>query len=279
MGMDMFHDFINNRYGRIDRSTVTEFPAGRYLTRGIALKIALSGIEDYTFNGMQRGIKPGEALLMDEGVPFETYAHYASPQVGMCIDIPRDTLRNAYREFAPLAPQQPLEFPQGFYALQGYSLAPQLSQFQAIVDSLDWAQGHEQIFMMARYIAGFIYRLRNERAKLPVTKASTASHLFDRLQIARSYLHDTFRAPFSLGEVASAAALSEYHLARLFKHCFGTTVFGYHESLKMAYAREQLLLQRQSIFDLSLSLGYEDSSYFIRRFKKHFGVTPGKYAG
>ncbi|MEO1448797.1 MAG: AraC family transcriptional regulator [Bacteroidota bacterium] len=278
--MAMFHDFINNRFGRVDRSVVAEFPGGKYATKGVALKIAIDGLEDYQFNGVEKAIKPGEALLMDEGQPFHAYAHYATPQTGICIDVPQVTLRSAYQDFALLGPDQKLDFPQGFFSLAGYPLMQFLNRFQHEVDQLDWeGEGHEFMFMLAQQIARFIFQLRGERAKLPVIKASTARYLYERLHIARGFLHDTRQAPFSLEAVARVSALSEFHLARLFKQCFGQTVFSYHEQLKMAQARELLSQGQEPIVDVAIALGYTDTSYFIRRFKKHFGTTPGKFAG
>ena len=145
---------------------------------------------------------------------------------------------------------------------------------------MDWEGGaYEQVYFLADHLAKFIHLIRGERGKIPVTKPATADHLFRRLQVAKTYLHDTWQAPFSLAEVAQVAALSEYHLSRLFKACFGQTIFSYHESLKMERAREMVLTRQTPIYELSYALGYEDTSYFIRRFKKHYGVSPGKLAG
>jgi AraC-like DNA-binding protein len=40
---------------------------------------------------------------------------------------------------------------------------------------------------------------------------------------------------------------------------------------------QHVLLKKESIADTSFEAGFFDQSHFTRLFKKHVGVTPGKY--
>ncbi len=71
--------------------------------------------------------------------------------------------------------------------------------------------------------------------------------------------------------------LSKSHFYRLFKKYTGTTPLGFITSLRMTAAADYLTLYNFKINEISKKLGFEDSLYFSRAFKKVFGMSPKKY--
>jgi two-component system response regulator YesN len=65
------------------------------------------------------------------------------------------------------------------------------------------------------------------------------------------------------------------HLSRLFKREMGIPFSAYVLDKKMERAKQMLLAQHK-IGDVADSLGFTDSSHFIRVFRKYWGMTPGK---
>ena len=67
---------------------------------------------------------------------------------------------------------------------------------------------------------------------------------------------------------------SPAHISRTFKKYMKVTPTGYINSLRIDHARKALKHTRQSILDISYSLGFESVSYFYRVFHRLTGMTP-----
>ena len=87
-------------------------------------------------------------------------------------------------------------------------------------------------------------------------------------------IHD---CQLSLSAVAEALGVSQSHLSRIFKNEAGLTFVDYVTSLKLEYCRDLLLSTDLKIEDISSTMGYSTSQYFISRFKKKYGFTPNEY--
>lgn len=74
----------------------------------------------------------------------------------------------------------------------------------------------------------------------------------------------------------SAFDLSYHQLNLLFKRQTGLTLKQHHQSVRMQNAAF-LLADGKTIHETARVCGYDDYYFFIKCFKKAFGVTPGKY--
>jgi AraC family cel operon transcriptional repressor len=70
---------------------------------------------------------------------------------------------------------------------------------------------------------------------------------------------------------------SHHHLCREFKKYFQMTPTDYVVSLRLNYASNMLAYSSQSVTDIAMDLNFHNLSYFHQRFKKQFGVSPGKF--
>ena len=274
--MPPLHTFIHDVNGKIDRSQLLQFD-GKFRTKGIGLKITLSGHTHYEIGGNHYSVQPGEAFLMDMYTDFHGFVEGNTLQQGICIDISPDLIQQTRCHFDQSVPSHD-EIPLMICSLRHYHLLKEVQIFHQSLYQLDWEHdGTEILFHWATQLGKLIGKLKGEQARLNVKKRATRQEIFRRLQIALAFLHDNVKGKFSLDHLALHTGMSSYHLARNFKSCFGQTLFQYQESLKMAYAVEKLQQARQmTVAELALELGYEEPSYFIRRFKRHFGHTPGK---
>ncbi|MCR5784449.1 MAG: AraC family transcriptional regulator [Eubacterium sp.] len=81
----------------------------------------------------------------------------------------------------------------------------------------------------------------------------------------------------SLQEMAEALNSSESALSRQIKSIFG---MGYKELLlKKRFERAEMLLKETnlSIVDIAVAVGYENTSFFYRRFRDMYGMSPKDY--
>ncbi len=80
----------------------------------------------------------------------------------------------------------------------------------------------------------------------------------------------------SLTELAAEAGVHPGHLARAFRQRFGVTVCQYSRSLRLEWAASQLAGEAP-LAEVALEAGFADQSHFTREFRRHFGMTPGRY--
>ena len=96
------------------------------------------------------------------------------------------------------------------------------------------------------------------------------------IETAKAYLMDTVYSPASLEQTAEHAAMSKFHLSRLFKQVVGVSPSVFQMSLRVGEAK-RLLRQREPLAHVAFDLGFADQAHFTRTFKRFVGVTPGQY--
>lgn len=103
---------------------------------------------------------------------------------------------------------------------------------------------------------------------------SRAGPVDRRLRRAIEFMHDNYSREIDLEEIASAAYLSEFHFARMFKQITGVTPHYYLANLRLERARKLLLETALPISEIAAMVGYQSQSHFTRLFRSAAGVTP-----
>ncbi|WP_088186122.1 AraC family transcriptional regulator [Desulfosporosinus sp. FKA] len=91
-----------------------------------------------------------------------------------------------------------------------------------------------------------------------------------------TYIMENCKNNISLHELAVYAGMSKFHFSRVFKKEVGISPYDYQIQSKLKLARD-LLLNKQSVADVAMELGFTDQSHFTRFFKKNTGVTPAQF--
>ncbi|TBL74558.1 response regulator [Paenibacillus thalictri] len=92
------------------------------------------------------------------------------------------------------------------------------------------------------------------------------------------YVEQSLREELTLAHIAARVHLSPNYLAHLFKKETGTTLNDYVTSVRMEEAK-RLLREEPGLLVLELAerVGYADSKYFTRLFKREVGINPSEY--
>ncbi len=111
-------------------------------------------------------------------------------------------------------------------------------------------------------------------------------HLIEEIQglkekIIFTKIHDSINknvfADISLEYIAQEVGMSPQYLSKIFKEEIGMNFIDYVTGKRIAYAKELLENKDKSIREIAVEVGYSDSSYFTRIFKKIVGLTPKEY--
>lgn len=95
----------------------------------------------------------------------------------------------------------------------------------------------------------------------------------------RLFLESNFSDPdVSVQSVATRLGLTPNYLSLVFKKATGITFTEYLTTLRVAAAQELLRDPKRRPADVASAVGYPDTSYFGRVFKKHTGFTPSQFA-
>ena len=91
-------------------------------------------------------------------------------------------------------------------------------------------------------------------------------------------IHEHCREGITLSSLCKTFRLSPQYLMRLFRKHLNTTVTQYITVLRMSHALELLRQPGFRVCDVADMLGYQNTYYFCRLFKRQFGMTPTEYA-
>lgn len=97
------------------------------------------------------------------------------------------------------------------------------------------------------------------------------------VRIAVDYINQNCHKDISLVEVAEFVYLSPMYFGRVFKQYLGESFTDYIIKTRINRAIEMLCKHNMKVFQVGEAIGYTNSKYFIRLFKKHTGFTPNEF--
>ncbi|WP_026701777.1 helix-turn-helix domain-containing protein [Salibacterium aidingense] len=92
-----------------------------------------------------------------------------------------------------------------------------------------------------------------------------------------TYIHAHLDEPLELSWLASQAAYSPYHFARIFKSRTGLPPLYYVSSLRLQKAKELLLRTDLNIRDIGMEIGQQSLGTFTTRFTNKVGLSPSQF--
>jgi signal transduction histidine kinase/AraC-like DNA-binding protein len=94
---------------------------------------------------------------------------------------------------------------------------------------------------------------------------------------AMAYIHQHYAEPISRADLARHVALSEDYLTACFRKELGVTPIAYLNRYRVQQARQLLTDTSKSVTEIALEVGFSDSGYFSRVFRREVGLSPDAY--
>ena len=101
----------------------------------------------------------------------------------------------------------------------------------------------------------------------------------ERIARLTEYIASHIDEQITVAMLADRVCLTESHLVKAFRKDLGITPLQYIIKRKIQYAQSLLLRTDMNVGEIARAVGMNDSSYFIRLFKKNIGFTPQDYRG
>ena len=93
----------------------------------------------------------------------------------------------------------------------------------------------------------------------------------------KEYVESNYMYDISMQEAAIAMGYSDAYFSKLFKQYFNQNFTAYLTEYRIKKAKQLLSETNESIKDISKMVGYTDSNYFAKIFKRIVGEIPSKY--
>ncbi len=136
-------------------------------------------------------------------------------------------------------------------------------------------------FSESKAIELFSMQLRRWEAEIMTTPAKAKGQLrpedYEKIIMARNLLvADLINAP-TIEVLSRKSGVNRQKLKQGFKKLFGTTINDYLRNERLRLAKQLLGSGNSVVREVAANVGYENPSYFARRFKEKYGVYPNEY--
>uniref|UniRef100_UPI0031331934 helix-turn-helix transcriptional regulator n=2 Tax=Levilactobacillus sp. HBUAS70063 TaxID=3109359 RepID=UPI0031331934 len=91
------------------------------------------------------------------------------------------------------------------------------------------------------------------------------------------FIHENYSRKFAVEDMASNAQISRTACFRIFQSVFDKTPNEFLNDYRMSMALSFLKDTSQPLTEISLNCGFQSASYFGKKFKSSFGMTPKQY--
>ncbi len=102
-------------------------------------------------------------------------------------------------------------------------------------------------------------------------------HRRNLINRATSFIHDHYREPLTLRDIADWLGISQVYLCKLFSEELGMGTIQFLRKTRIEQACLLLLSTNMRINDISDAVGFADSKSFFSAFKSQMGITPTQY--
>lgn len=137
-------------------------------------------------------------------------------------------------------------------------------------------EGHIEILkLLLCELLVTVYRAFKER-KTGSDKCRNAKYAF--LKDAINYLEENYSRKLSIGEISRKAFMSKSYFSSMFREATGMSIIEYLQRLRVENACRYLLeAPWETITEIAYKMGYEDSKFFNKVFKRITGLSAVEY--
>ena len=242
----------------------------------LSLKWIPNGAARYRTEGRSFALRADTQLLLNRGQPYaldmrepsESFVVFFDRKLADAAWASHTSTADAFPEVPSVAGLPPLPLQATLTRLRD-----EARQAEPSGDALG-----ELALALLGDVASLAHQRRAMLSSLPSLRRTTREELLRRIARAETYLVETHAAA-TLDGAACAAALSSFHLIRVFRAVHGATPLAWAAGRRLETARDCLAMTGDAIEEIARRAGYESRTAFDRAFVRRFGDTPGAVRG
>jgi AraC family transcriptional regulator len=150
---------------------------------------------------------------------------------------------------------------------------------QLLIDRLIrvYTEGHPSRDVFVNFmLQELIIRLLQSKARnLLLREQAGPGH--ERLRHVTAYIAQHLQEDLTVDDLSEQACMSKPHFFRCFKNTFGITPVEYINARRIELARELLATTDRPLTDICYQIGFNNTSYFSRLFKRYERLSPSAY--
>jgi AraC-like DNA-binding protein len=123
----------------------------------------------------------------------------------------------------------------------------------------------DMLFEKGLYHENKAYKRKNE-----IDSNDTTRHVIE-------LIHSKYNTQITLDKIANSVQVSKFHLCKLFKSTTGTTINTYLNNYRISQSTQLLKDTKKNVTEIAYDVGFNNPSYFIKKFKEIKGITPNQY--
>lgn len=104
-----------------------------------------------------------------------------------------------------------------------------------------------------------------------------SNKLTEAVKQAIMYIQDNYTDEITTGSLSEYVHYNEYYFMRVFKKYTGRTIVEFLTEYRLEKSKELLKNEDLTVEDVAYRVGFSSNSYFIRKFRDMFKVTPGEF--
>ena len=250
------------------------FPPHRH--NFVEMMIVLAGSITHRIEGDEVTLRPGDILFLNKHITH-SIAPSGEGDIGVNIIMSDDFVDSVAATlggsvFASLIKENGRADGGGMYLHFSVGESRSISN---LVENLliELTAENPEMYPMSRTAALLLYYLSREESALLGRGGVPTTGETRRMMEISSYIKENYRTG-SLSELSGRLYLSPPYLSRLTSEYFGKSFKELLLDERMARAKELLMGTDMPVGDVIRAVGYENESYFHRRFRETFGTTP-----
>ncbi len=152
-----------------------------------------------------------------------------------------------------------------------------IKHIDSIIDAMSTPKTGYEFNVIGNVLLAFYKIIDNKLFSLSPTKFFENEKTVKKLKNVLSFIRENFSSEISLQDMADVAGFTTKYFCQYFKNFTGKTPIDYLISFRIEWASRKLVETDESITSIAYNCGFNDTSFFIKTFKKLKNTTPKKY--
>ena len=228
--------------------------------RGVyGLVLGISGEAEYRFlSGERRRVSSGDVMLIRDVASYSIYINGEFRHYTLNFDIHEKESCGIFSKdgYCFLHAENSEQYKQIFKKLVTAWISRDVGY-----EMLCASYSYEMLSMLSKELYDSLHKTKERR----------------RLRASKDYIEKHFDKELSLDLLAKLSDMSVTNFRREWSKIYKNTPLQYRDRIRVSYAKELLISGYYSVSEVAERCGFKDTSYFVRYFKKHVGVSPGVF--